>query len=687
MVSTVITPDNLVEDETLFTVVTTTERTDITSEVAIFVEVTSAVSIPDALSTQTENTSITWWPTDDSSSVETIVAPGLNAVNLHTFPSTGGLTRGKSYSYYVTAVVDGFQRDSSINEILIKELDSAETDTAATVADNGAIPQFLFPADQAAEIYGSTKTFLWTPNNQAGITDWFLRVGTTGVSSDDIYSSSSQGSIPRHDPSTTSWVVTGLPANSSTVYVQLSYKVAGAWTDINTTFTSLATGTTAPPPLDTNFWEGTIAPPVISSVTKVNLSTLNLVDTYFPKPTDPTSGNLTSAGRFWPSGQNKVRKIVSSNNYTENLRIDCSDFGTCTTPIVAEGYRFVEFVGLLSKPEHIVPRLDPDYQLGNPFNQEYKSTYRWSNGYLNPHPRIALGAAIITKTTHGAALYGCDIDVDGAEADIHIGNIGGDLNDAANNFKIYHLYSCFRGMNGCIGSIHGDSFQNQTQGASGYGFYMEKCDTLTAYNGITVQKFGTEPWSELVINDCYIDWDTRHYDVIDRNQYLTDYQAARNLNGDTPVLGDTEIYADKKARPYTDASERVSGRFKERVSLTNIDYRAPRDTSKSYARVITGPNAGSKETQPTYVCGRYYIGTQTRVQQEKPASAGGGFIDAPLSEWSDNIYVIPGTINDKTDITSGTYQSIDGTGVAALRRAPAASIGQNFVFPPEFVTP
>jgi hypothetical protein len=62
---------------------------------------------------------------------------------------------------------------------------------------------------------GPTVTFTWDPVYQA--TQYYLSIGSTGVGSNNLYSSGWRN--------VTSWTATGLPANDETVFMRLSADV------------------------------------------------------------------------------------------------------------------------------------------------------------------------------------------------------------------------------------------------------------------------------------------------------------------------------------------------------------------------------------------------------------------------------------------------------------------------------
>ncbi|MCF6189467.1 MAG: hypothetical protein L3J51_03225 [Cocleimonas sp.] len=75
----------------------------------------------------------------------------------------------------------------------------------------------------------STQTFTWGANGTAGINEWYVYLGTTGVGSVDIFAGS-QGL-------NTSTTISGLPTDGSTLYFRLWYRTT-FWNRIDVTYTA-----------------------------------------------------------------------------------------------------------------------------------------------------------------------------------------------------------------------------------------------------------------------------------------------------------------------------------------------------------------------------------------------------------------------------------------------------------------
>ena len=97
----------------------------------------------------------------------------------------------------------------------------------------GSTPTITSPAP-GSTLPGASTTFSWTPNSTS-VSEWWLYVGTT------------QGAKNLHDSGslasgTLSRSVSGLPTNSSTVWVQLWWKTGGSWQSANHQYTAAGGG-------------------------------------------------------------------------------------------------------------------------------------------------------------------------------------------------------------------------------------------------------------------------------------------------------------------------------------------------------------------------------------------------------------------------------------------------------------
>jgi hypothetical protein len=99
-------------------------------------------------------------------------------------------------------------------------------DYSYTAADNPA-PAVMSTPISGSKLPGATATFNWTAG--AGVTEYWLYVGTKGAGSTNVYNKAA---------TTTSANVTGLPTNGATVYVRLLSKINGAWQSNDYTYTA-----------------------------------------------------------------------------------------------------------------------------------------------------------------------------------------------------------------------------------------------------------------------------------------------------------------------------------------------------------------------------------------------------------------------------------------------------------------
>jgi hypothetical protein len=84
----------------------------------------------------------------------------------------------------------------------------------------------------SSDLTSTTVLFQWNAGTQED--RYRLRVGTTGPGSDDI--------LRKNGILTTSWTVTGIPTNGSTVYVRLQWRINGSWSGNSADYTYAALG-------------------------------------------------------------------------------------------------------------------------------------------------------------------------------------------------------------------------------------------------------------------------------------------------------------------------------------------------------------------------------------------------------------------------------------------------------------
>jgi hypothetical protein len=93
------------------------------------------------------------------------------------------------------------------------------------------VPPGLITPVPGRILSGSTVTFAWTPS--AGVTDYQLWLGATGVGSQNLYNSGATKA--------TTVTVSGLPTNGVTLYARLWWEVSGVWTSADYTYTEAGT--------------------------------------------------------------------------------------------------------------------------------------------------------------------------------------------------------------------------------------------------------------------------------------------------------------------------------------------------------------------------------------------------------------------------------------------------------------
>jgi hypothetical protein len=93
------------------------------------------------------------------------------------------------------------------------------------------VPPALITPVPGRILSGSTVAFAWTPS--AGVTDYQLWLGSTGVGAQNLYDSGATKA--------TTVTVSGLPTNGVTLYARLWWEVSGVWTSADYTYTEAGT--------------------------------------------------------------------------------------------------------------------------------------------------------------------------------------------------------------------------------------------------------------------------------------------------------------------------------------------------------------------------------------------------------------------------------------------------------------
>jgi hypothetical protein len=96
-----------------------------------------------------------------------------------------------------------------------------------THTESPSVPPVLTSPTPGSVLGTTNVVFSWTPG--AGITEYDLYLGTTGVGSDNLYNSTGV--------TTTSVTVPTLPSTGATIYARLNYQINGVWQSIDYTYT------------------------------------------------------------------------------------------------------------------------------------------------------------------------------------------------------------------------------------------------------------------------------------------------------------------------------------------------------------------------------------------------------------------------------------------------------------------
>ena len=140
-----------------------------------------------------------------------------------------------------SALVSGLPEDGSTLHVTLRWTDGGSpsetnyTYTASSGGGSGGVPMMLAPLD-GATLSGSSETFTWSAEG-AAVEKWRLEVGTTSGGT-NLFASGLGATI-------TSQVVTGLPTDGSSVYVNLKWRIAGVTSVASYVYTA---ATDDPPP-------------------------------------------------------------------------------------------------------------------------------------------------------------------------------------------------------------------------------------------------------------------------------------------------------------------------------------------------------------------------------------------------------------------------------------------------------
>jgi hypothetical protein len=143
----------------------------------------------------------------------------------------------------MSTVVSGLPEDGSTLHVTLRWSDGGNVSEVnytytASGGGGGGEPMMLSPLD-GSTLTGSTETFTWSPEGTV-VDQWRLEVGTTSGGRDLF--------VDGFDSAVTSAVVSGLPTDGSTVYVNLKWRAAGGpITTLSYTYTAADDSTPGTP--------------------------------------------------------------------------------------------------------------------------------------------------------------------------------------------------------------------------------------------------------------------------------------------------------------------------------------------------------------------------------------------------------------------------------------------------------
>ena len=165
------------------------------------------------------------------------VTTGTNAMpclsgSLNCNVNTSGDNIGILTGYTTTT---GYDQATGLGSVNAYNLVNAWPGTTPT-------PAALTSPAQGSTFTGSSVSFTWSA--ASGATAYYLEIGSTGVGSNNLYSSAPK--------TVTSYTFSGMPVNGELIYVRLITNFSGTWVHNDYTFTALAAATmTAPAALST----------------------------------------------------------------------------------------------------------------------------------------------------------------------------------------------------------------------------------------------------------------------------------------------------------------------------------------------------------------------------------------------------------------------------------------------------
>jgi hypothetical protein len=188
---------------------------------------TEANAVPAALTSPTPSSTLTgssatfsWTTGSDVTQYDLKVGTtGVGSYNLF-----GGVVSGTSQSVTGIPITGG-----TLNVRLESLISGTWQSIDYTYTEADAVAASLTAPTPSSTLTGSSATFTWTAGSL--VTEYDLKVGTTGVGSYNLFSGTETGQSQN---------VTGIPTTGGTLYVRLESLIAGTWQSTDYTFTEIS---------------------------------------------------------------------------------------------------------------------------------------------------------------------------------------------------------------------------------------------------------------------------------------------------------------------------------------------------------------------------------------------------------------------------------------------------------------
>jgi hypothetical protein len=129
-----------------------------------------------------------------------------------------------------TMISTALKGSNGLNDLLVATSHGTAYLANGTGTASGTPATMISPAPSST-LTSSSVTFTWTPGT--GVTEYELRLGTTGAGSSNLYTSGGT--------TATTETVSGLPTNGVTVYARLYSLINGSWQFTDYTYTEAGT--------------------------------------------------------------------------------------------------------------------------------------------------------------------------------------------------------------------------------------------------------------------------------------------------------------------------------------------------------------------------------------------------------------------------------------------------------------